>query len=361
MQDSPGLPPLNAGPQFPNMSVKKILIIKLRAIGDVVMSTIVIKNLRALYPMAQIDFLTEKPGAMVVAGIPHLNSVRILPRNRKKSSFGRFIDDVRFIREIQKQKYDLVIDYFGNPRSALLTWLSGASFRVGYDYRIRQLAYNHVIKSRASYMHEALWHLDALQYLGIPIVSRQPEFYIGADAEQFAREFWDRESLNGMPVVGINFSGGWPAKRWPLDQFAELINRFAAEYPVRFLVLWGPGEKEDALKLVSMAPEHTLLIPPTDLKQLGAILKRLNMMVTTDSGPMHIAAALQVPCVAIYGPTNYKLQGPFGNIHEIVYKDDLDCLGCNRLDCDHTSCMNALGVDRVYAGVKRCIEKNKVF
>ncbi len=341
-------------------SYNKILVIKLRAIGDVLLSTIVINNLRSAFPEAPIDFLTEKAGSKIVLGNPALNKVHILTKDKNKSGFGRFLDDVAFIRNIQKEKYDLVFDFFGNPRSAILTLLSHADIRVGYDYRFRQIAYNRVVKSRASEIHEALWHLDALQHLDIPISDKNLNFFIDESSTGFANQFWKQEQFENKPVVGINFSGGWPAKKWPVDRFAQLVDRIKKDYETEVLVFWGPGEKGEALKLAQLTNHKTILIPETDLKQLGAILKKIDMLVTTDSGPMHIAAAVNTPCVAIYGPTNFRLQGPYGTGHEIVYKDKLDCLGCNRLDCEHTTCMNALSVDRVYKSVKDCFVKNGI-
>jgi len=343
--------------------IKKILIIKLRAIGDVLLSTIVLENLSAAFPKANIDFLTEEAGAKIVEGNPLLNEVIVLERtkNRNMTWYNQLKYNFQFINQIHRRKYDLVFDFFGNPRSALLTRISGAPIRVGYNYRIRQLAYTNVITSRASQVHEAPWHLDALTALRIPVISKKLSFFVDTKSKHFAKEFWARENLDGKRVLALNFSGGWPAKRWPMERFAKLAERIVEKYQTQILLLWGPGEKEDALKLQALSNAQTRLIPETDLKQLGALLDKTDLIVTTDSGPMHIAAAMNTPCVAIYGPTNYKLQGPYGNIHQIVFKDKLECLGCNRLDCDHLSCMNDLSVDSVFSAVEKCIHKNNLF
>ncbi|MBN2412540.1 glycosyltransferase family 9 protein [candidate division KSB1 bacterium] len=344
-------------------NVKNILVIKLRAVGDVLLSTIVLENLRSAFPDARIDFLTEKAGSQIVAGNPFLNDVIILdrPKNLNLSWYGRLKYHVQFLYQIRRRKYDIVFDFFGNPRSAILSVISGAPKRVGYNYRIRQLAYNNVVRTRASHIHEAPWHLDALTALNIPVISKELSFFIDPQSKQFADEFWKEQGLDGKRVLALNFSGGWPAKRWPLERFAELSERIVAKYQTQVLLLWGPGEKDDALRLQALSKVKTMLIPETDLKQLGAILAKTDLMVSTDSGPMHIAAAMSTPCVAIYGPTNYKLQGPYGDIHQIVYKDNLDCLCCNRLDCDTLSCMNALSVDAVFSAVEKCIYKNNLF
>ncbi len=344
------------------MNPENILLIKLRAIGDVVMSTIVIDNLAAAFPGAAIDFLTEPAAAGIVRGHPALREVLVLDR-KGWSQQGALLQarrNVDFIRSLRRRAYDLVFDFFGNPRSALITALSGARQRVGYNYRIRQLAYNMVVPSRASEIHEADWHLDALTALQIPIVSRRLQVATAGEDDAFAEHFLHTCGWPDKKIVAINFFGGWPAKRWPLVRFARLAEALAQEIDVRFIVTWGPGEEAGAQELQRLAQVPLQLTPATSLKQLAAILGRVSLLITTDSGPMHIAAAMNTPCVAIFGPTNPKLQGPYGQGHTVVRKEDLDCLCCNRLQCSHTSCMGQLTVDHVLAAVRDAINKNGI-
>jgi lipopolysaccharide heptosyltransferase II len=343
--------------------MEKILVIKLRAVGDVVLSTIVLENLRAAFPKARIDFLTESACKEIVLGNPILNQIIVLERSRLSglSVFKRFRENLRLLKKVRNQQYDYVFDFFGNPRSALITWLSAAKIRVGYNYRVRRFAYNVIVPSRANKIHEADWHLDALSILNLPIQSHRLDVSIGGGSKNFAETFWTRAGLNDHRTIALNFSGGWPAKRWPLDRFAHLADRLQEIYNAKILILWGPGEKDQALELQILASKPTLLIPEANLTQLAAILEKVDLLITTDSGPMHIAAAANTPCVALFGPTNAKLQGPFGNIHEVVLKDGLQCLGCNRLDCDHPVCMTALTVADVLTAVERSVAKNKLF
>ena len=195
--------------------LNKILIIKLRAIGDVVLSTIVIPNLRAAFPGAKIDFMTEPPARDVVAGNPDLNQVIVFDRMRiqRMGFWGGLKANLQFIAEIRKTRYDMVFDFFGNPRSAWLTVLSGSRKRIGYNWRGRKFAYNHVVISRAAEVHEAEFHLDALTALGIPIVSRDLNLPIPDSAQTFAENFFRENGLESGRVIGLNASGGWPAKK----------------------------------------------------------------------------------------------------------------------------------------------------
>lgn len=341
---------------------RKILIIKLRAVGDVVLSTIVLKNLRNAYPQARIDFLTQDYCVDIVRDHPDLNAIWSV--DLKTWQNQPLIQQIRsvhsFYNRIRRTGYDLVFDFFGNPRTAWITWYSGAPVRVGYDYRIRQWAYSRVIRSRADHIHEADWHLDALTALDIPVVSRALSVPVSADAESVAQRFWNDHQLHSERVVGINFSGGWKEKRWPLDRFAAVARRLVQEYQVVPLVIWGPGEEKEAIQLEQMIESPALRIPRTDLKELTALLNGTDLMISTDSGPMHIAAAREVPCVAIFGPTFPHLQGPYGSQHEIVYKDPKQ-FGCDRLECDHRACSGAVSVEVVVQAARRCIQKNKLW
>ncbi len=344
-------------------NINRILLIKLRAIGDVVMSTVVIENLAKAFPHALVDFITEPFCRDVVRAHPRLNQIIMI--DKKKMQTLSLPEKIRyqkqFFSQLRDKKYDLVIDFFGNPRSAILTLLSNARWRVGYDYRIRKWAYNVVVPSRAKELHEVDWHLDALQTLRVPIVYRQTDFILDQQSQTFAWQFWSEQKLEQSPlVIGLNFSGGWPAKRWPLERFASLADRLVKAWNADILWIWGPGEKQEAETCMKLMRSSSRLLPETNLKQLGAMLQRMDMVISTDSGPMHISAAVNTPTVGLFGPTQPEHQGPFGDKHVVVKHDSLACLGCNRLDCPHTSCMNWLSVDNVFRAAVECAQKNRL-
>src|ERR1051326_478899 len=263
--------------------VRKILVIKLRAIGDVLLSTAVVKNLRTAFPEARIVFLTEGVSRQVVEGNPNLDSVTVF--NKKDSAIG-------LISRVRLENYDLVLDLFGNPRSALVAYFSGARFRVGYRMNWRQYCYNIVVAPRGGEVHNTEFNLDALRAIGVPIIERHPYFPIGDEAEQFADTFFTGAGLEDGRVIAMNPGGGWYTKRWRIPQLAQLGDRIAEEFGYQILYIWGPGEHNDAVEVQRLMKSPSMLAPPTDLKQLAAILKKCSFMVTNDSGPMHIAAAV---------------------------------------------------------------------
>jgi lipopolysaccharide heptosyltransferase II len=333
--------------------IKRILVIKLRAIGDVVLSTAVLSNLRAAFPEAHIDFLTETPSKEVIEGNPFLDSFVIFDNKRQNG--------LQLILSIRRRRYDLVIDLFGNPRSALVTLFSGAPYRVGFRFKWRKYCYTTVVEPRGGEMHNTEFNLDALRAIGIPINERSITFPVTREAEEFAEQFFIRSGIREKFVVALNPGGGWYTKRWRLSGYAGLGDALVRQYNATILIVWGPGEERMAQEIQSLMKSPALLIPPTSLKELGAILKRCTAVVTNDSGPMHIAAAVGAPVVAIFGPTNPELQGPVGDRHAVVQHPQLLCLGCNFTRCPiGNPCMEELTVETVLSTFQQLIEHHSL-
>lgn len=333
--------------------VRRLLVIKLRAVGDIVLSTIVTRNLRLAFPDARIDYLVEAPYVDTVTGNPFVDTVIIYDR--------RTMNGIDLIRSVRRESYDLIIDLFGNPRTAVLTRLSGAPHRVGFRFRNRTYAYNIVAEPRGGEVHNTQFNLDALAALGVDIQDRNIYFHITPEGDTYIDEWLRSQSLEGKFLVGVNPGGGWYTKRWGADRFASLCDLIVERYGVEVIILWGPGEAglvEDIRKLM----RHTPRVPPrTTLKQLGALLKRCRFLVSNDSGPMHIATAVGTAVLGIYGPTNPRLQGPYGEGHLVIRNEGLDCLGCNLVKCPiGHPCMLDLKVNTVLEAVDQFIRKNNL-
>ena len=337
--------------KFDRAKIGKILVIKPAAIGDVLLSTPVVENLRNNFPDAEIYFLTQKYCKEVLTGNPFIT--RVLTYDLSLDS-GWFI-----IKNIRKQKYDLIIDLFGNPRTALITFLSGAKYKVGFKFRFRAYAYNIKLDSRGGEVHNIEFNLDALRALGLEVKVNSPKFYINHVHSEFAEKFFTENGLGNKTVIGINPCGTWPTKVWYLEKFAELIKKYNGDF--RFLIFWGYDEERiQAERLKAMTGDNVLLVPPVDLRYIGGLLKKCKVFLTNDTGPMHMASALGVNVAAIFGPTNPLLQGP-SNINSVVIRNEkLTCLGCNltRLeDCPYQhKCMAELDVEDVYQNLQKFLK-----
>lgn len=334
---------------------ERILVIKLRATGDVVLATPVIENLKRRFPGSRLSFLTEAASADVLRWNPFLDELIVLPIRRwERTGFREsWREQARFYRNLRRKRFDLAIDLFGNPRSAVLTRLTGAPDRIGYAFRGRRHAYNTVITPSARTRHEVLFHLEALEAMDVPVATDRPCVALPERAEGKAYR-WLRENAPGdRAVVGLNPGGGWAVKRWPPEYFGRLADALIDEYGVDVLVLWGPGEKGLVEEVIGAMRHRPLVLPEVTLADLGAFLKHCRLLVSNDSGPMHMAAALNVPTVGIFGPTDPRAQGPWGDGHGVVRQETVDCLGCNRTDCPIGNiCMTTLEPREVLAKVR---------
>lgn len=334
-------------------AIRKVLVIKLRAVGDVVLSTVVLPDLRRTFQTARISFLTEPPAVPVVRSHPALDEVMVFDRNSMSS--------VELIRRVRSQHYDLVIDLFCNPRTALVTRLSGARYRAGYAFRGRRYAYNIPIIPRGDRVHNTQFNLDALSALNIDIQNRNIYFGFTSDDEGYVTEAVGRWNLEGRRLIALNTGGGWYTKRWQLEKFAELGDRISQIQGLAVVLPWGPGQRSEVETVAGLMKEKALIPPATTLGQLGALLKRCVAMVSNDSGPMHIATAVGTPVLGIYGPTNPLLQGPYGADNLVIRQEELDCLGCNLTACPigHL-CMKELTVDAVMDAFLMLLRKNNI-
>ncbi len=328
--------------------ISRILVVKPRAIGDVLLSTAVLPNLRREFKDARIDFLVESFASPVLQGNPLIDDV-VMYDTRHESSLS-------IISKVRRNRYDLVIDLFGNPRTAIITMLSRAKYRVGFPFKWRRLAYNIIVPPRSGSVHNVEFNLDALRRIGIPVETQSPSFFLDSESEAFASDFISTGNLTPGNFITFNIGGGWAIKRWPTEKFVELSKMISSTIHQPVVVLYGPSEEKEAESICSSS--GAIIAPQTSLKQMGAILKASRLLVTNDSGPMHIAAALGVPTLAIFGPTSPRLQGPYGNISEIVRNEKLDCLGCNLTKCPIGNlCMKELKPATVFEHLLKLISK----
>lgn len=330
---------------FEKHKINKILIIKQGAIGDVLLSTPVIENLRHNFPDAEINYLTQSYCREVLIGNPFLNRVLTYDIGKGDSSYC-------LIKNIHKQKYDLIIDLFGNPRTAIITFNSDAKYRVGFRFGWRALAYNVKVKPRGGEVHNVEFNIDALRALGLDIITNTPKIYLNGVHTEFADDFFKENNLEGKQVIGFNPSGTWPTKVWYPEKWAKLGKMFPKES--RILLFWGYGEeKETAQKIKDQIGDNALLIPGVNLKYMAALIKRCDLFVTNDTGPMHFSWITGTNTAAIFGPTNSHLQGPLIENSIVLKNETLSCLGCNLTqlsECPNShKCMKDLDTKFVYS------------
>lgn len=333
--------------------ISKILVIKLRGIGDVVLSTIVLENLKHNFPKAQIDFLCEAPSKPGLEGLSQLNNIYLLPRQLLKRAYLYWT--------IRKQNYDLVVDLFSNPTTAQITALSGAKYRAGFPYPGRKWAYNLFGPLERDRYHSAVLHLEFLKKIDLEIISENLYFYVSKNDNLFVDNWLTQKALLDKSFFGISPSGGWSSKKCEPEKFVEIAESIYQKYKLPALVLWGPEDFKDASIIHEKLGNKSYIAPITNIRQMAGFISKCLFMIANDSGPMHISTAIGTPVLSIHGPTNPLHQGPFGSKHEWINLSELDCIMCNLLECPkNQECFKDLPINRIMEKVDKLITKNKL-
>ncbi len=332
--------------------IKKILCIKPRGIGDVVLSTVILENLRDYFKNSRIDYLTESFAAPALENNPMIH--KILTMGNKEFP-------LKAAWKLRKEKYDMILDLWSNPRTALITFLSRVKYRVGFAYRGRKYAYNILATSHRGKHHSAEHNLELLKIIDVPIVSRNISYYLTREDYLKARNFIDKHVPTDKTIIGIIPSGGWPSKRCDAEKWVEICTRIAEKYNSVFLIIWGPGDENDAHYIKNQLPANAYLIPPTGLNEAAGYIFNCALILANDSGPMHISAAMGKPTLGIFGPTSPISHGPYSSNSGYVLKDDLFCIICNRTECPYNhECFRDLSVKTVISKLEELAYKNQI-
>jgi ADP-heptose:LPS heptosyltransferase len=347
--------------------IKRVLIIRHRAIGDIILVTPFIRAVKKALPEAEIDMVIEPLGIEILEDNPYLSRMVIYEKNRLKKAglFVKIVETVRFYKGLMDRKYDMVFDLWGNLRTALMSFLTGAKYRVGFSFRIRKYLYNIIVEPDVPPKYNAHYHMDQLKAVGIQPDGERTDFKVRSQDIKYAEDFYTSIGVkpSGM-VFGLNGAGTWATKRWPEYKFAGLADILIREFKgCTIVIIWGPAEKPMAEKiygLIKEKRENVFLAPPTTLKQLGAIQLRMRAFVSNDGAPNHLATALDVPTVTVFGPTNYRSWVPNNNKRHLEVHSTLACAPCDRMECPtETECMNGIREEEVFDRLKELLENTR--
>jgi lipopolysaccharide heptosyltransferase II len=333
---------------FDKSKIRKILCIKPRGIGDIVLSTIIIENLISNFPGVKIDYLTESFAKPSIEDNPNIN--KILTMGKKEFPLWVAL-------RIRKERYDLLIDLWSNPRTAQITFLSGVKYRVGYSYRGRRYAYNIPATSGRGTGHSAEHNLELLKAINVPIISKNVQYFLSPSAKEYANSIFKSYFKENDFVVGIIPSCGRESGRCEPTKWVEICQGISKIYDAKFLIIWGPGDENDADYISKNLGEKTVVAPKTDLKQMAGLISLCNLIISNDSGPMHISAALGRPTLGIFGPTDPVGHRPYSPISDYVNKADLFCIICHKIKCPYGhECMLELPVDLVLSKISAILK-----
>jgi heptosyltransferase-1 len=370
----------------------KILLVRLRLIGDVVFTTPAVTAIREAFPDAHITYLVEPSAAPVVEGHPGIDRVHVVPHVR---GWRRIAADLALAARLRRERFDIVVDFHGGPRASLLTWATRAARRVGYAVKGRSWMYTEVAPRPADLRprHSVENQWDLLRYLGreLPAAPDRVRHRVRMDeapaaAATVSRRLAEAGIGPAHALVVIHVSAGNPFRRWPANHFVELALRLAANDANRRIILTsGPSEAEAARAIVAQARQRLALgtgasgsgvgsadrpAPGVEeriragdeytLAELRSLVARAAAYVGGDSGPLHVAATSDVPIVGLYGPTLPVRSAPWrppAAATAAVERLDLACRPCDQRRCvtGDFRCLTGIGPEQVVAAVEQVL------
>ncbi len=336
---------------------QNILIVRTDRIGDVVLTTPAIAALRKAYPKARIAIMVTPQTQALVMGNPHLDSIIVFDREKAHNGL---LGLWRFIRELRGQKFDLAVVYHTKKITNLICFLAGIPARLGYKNNKFGFLLTLPVKDvrPQGTRHETQLCLDLLKQIGIQKEEIKPYVPVSPKAERWI-EGWLRENYirEDEPLIAIHPGASCISKRWPAESFVQLIEKISQRYPVKVLLIGTQDDKSLALKIISSSPQGCVVdtTGQTTVSQLVSLLKRCQVLISNDSGPVHIASALGIPVVAIFGrnqaglsPTRWR---PWGENSVVLHKE-VGCPICLAHRCPiDFKCLKEIRPEEVFASL----------
>ena len=310
----------------------KVLILKPSSLGDVVQALPLLRLLKQHRPDAEVHWWLADSLVPLLAEDPDLAEIIPFERCRWLSP-AYWPAGLAQINRLRDAHYDWVIDLQGLARSAAFAWLARGEFTIGLELEREgaHLAYDVAVPRPKDRPHAVEWYLAVARTLGIPVHDRFEWLPPRAAMAHAVETKWPRD---GFRWLGINPGARWDNKRWPVEHFAELVRQLAAREPAfRFALLGGPGDWALANAIQNAAPDRCVnFADRTTLPELIELLRRCELLVTNDTGPMHLAAALRLPVISLFGPTRPEQTGPYGQTH-LALSHPLPCAPCMKSRC----------------------------
>lgn len=340
------------------INARNILVIKISAVGDVVLAIPGLRAIRAKFPQARISVLTSSLTRGLIQGCAYIDNIIVYDNQRKDKGLLGFW---RLGGTLRKFSFDLVVDLQNNKTSHILSFLSAAFKRYGYDNKKLSFLLNYKIKDKKEPISPVKHQLQVLKLFGVDQIEEKlelgPSFLDEEYANNFLAKNWIREN---QILIGLNIGSSkkWLTKRWPLENWAKLCDELAKKNNWRTVIT---GEKNDltlAKELIKQVKTKPIIaVGQTSLTQLAALIKKCQVYLTSDSAPLHIALSMGVDCLAFFGPTD-PARHTIPDPKLTILQSKLKCAPCYKARCADLDCLKQISVKEVLERVERIIKQN---
>jgi len=339
---------------------KNILVVRTDRLGDVVLTTPAIGALRKAFPKARISMMVSPATVDLLRRNPYLDEVIVYDRFKEHHGLKGYW---KFVLELRQKKFDLAVIYHTKRRINLVCFLAGIPSRIGYRNDKFGFLLTHGLPDTRplGIKHEVEYCLDVLKPLGVPSDFSQIQLFLDPEAEQWAERIFSQYKISSSDsVIAIHSGASCHSRIWPVERYAELIKRLAQYYSAKIIIIGGKDSLGEPTKLKSLIPESVIdLAGQTTVPQLMSLLKRCRLLVSNDSGPVHVAVGLGTPVISIFGrnqpgisPNRWRPLGP----RDIFLNKQVGCEVCLAHRCQKNfQCLLAISVDEVFESAKRIL------
>ncbi len=345
---------------------EKILNVRLSAIGDVVHVLPALRSLRANFPDSKITWLVEDKASDILKGHPDIDEVITFPRRKWQRNILKInkitntvFEIFSFYKKLRKDRYDIVIDFQGNLKSGVMTIMTGSENRIGFEKgyckEFNYLFTKYRISPPGKRMHKIDKNLALLGGLDIETTFHRPELPVSRADEEHVSNFFDTNVNDSLPIIIVHpcASRFGSYKQWPVSNYALLADKILESYVANVIFSWGPGEIDVVNEIVRNMKHKVLVACETkSIKQLIELIRRADLFIGGDTGPLHIASILGIPTVGIYGPKDPVIYGPY-NGKAVVVRKELWCSPCKKRTCPDPECMTSILPEDVFQAVNK--------
>ena len=332
----------------------RILIFDVNWLGDVLFSTPVIRNIRYNFPNSFIACVIPSRCFQVLEGNPYLDEIIFFDERNQQRSLK---EKLKFINLIKAKRFDMAFLLHRSFTRAFILWLAGIKERVGYATKKRAFLLTKKIPhpDRDS-LHRIDYYLGVIKGAGLKVIDKHLDFFISKEDFIFVDNFLKENKITETDLlVGINPFGNWLPKRWPVNYWKELIQKITEQIPSKIIITGGKDDLSLAQDIKTNNPSVIITCGKLNLKQFGALCKRLNLFISADTGPLHIANTVGTKkIIALFGPTSLITTSPYPIDNVIILKKDVGCkIPCYVVNCNDNRCMKAITPEEVLKEIKR--------
>ncbi|HAJ56674.1 MAG TPA: lipopolysaccharide heptosyltransferase II [Candidatus Omnitrophica bacterium] len=333
---------------------ERILVVEVNWLGDVLFSTAAIRAIRKKYPGAYIAALVVPRCKAVLLGNNYIDEVMALDEaGRHKGFMGK----LRLIMELKKRRFTIAYFFKASLTRIFCAFLAGIPKRIGFAAKMGGM----FLSEKVFLPKEAFHRADTFYYLvtrdRIPESERYYDFFISIEDQRFVDDLFKKHNIReDKDIVVLHVGGNWDLKRWPKESFARLIDVFAERYGAEVVISGSFMDHSLAAQIAGMSSHKPFIACGlTTLKQLGALFRKSSLVVSADSGPLHIALAMEARTIALFGPTATEVTGPLGRgEYSVLRIKDLSCrIPCYNLECKDNICMTAIKIEDVWTEAER--------